>query len=367
VPKEETLGKIFRDPKSGWYIADYHDSSGTRRRHKVAQDAREARDMLALLEGKAVRDRCLDVKPLKQARFSEFAEEFLKYARTQMRAWKRYETSLGSLTPFFGNQLLTAIDAESIEKYKQRRVEKVEPSTVNRDLQCLRRMFNLAIVWRYATENPVKFVKFFRVKNCRVRYLTREEFNRLLERCPDALKSVVIVGVHTGMRQGELLALRWAETDLENGFASINDPKNGSPRKVPLNHTSRELLCRLHDASKAEKVFCDGGGDPYCSRTVQWQFRRAVKEAKIENFRFHDIRHTCASWLAMAGVPLLAIKEILGHKDIRMTLRYAHLAPDQRVDAVKLLDDFVAAPGKSLPSLPSKMGQKTANRVAAAF
>jgi integrase len=360
VPKEEALGKIFRDPKSGWYIADYHDSSGRRRRHQVAQDAREARDMLALLEGKAVRDRCLDVKPLKPARFSEFAEEFLKYARTQMRAWKRYETSLGSLTPFFGNQLLTAIDAESIEKYKQRRVDKVEPSTVNRDLQCLRRMFNLAIVWRYATENPVKFVKFFREKNSRVRYLTREEFNRLLERCPESLKPMVIVAAHTGMRQGELLALRWAETDLENGFASINDPKNGSPRKVPLNHTSRELLCRLHDVSKAEKVFCDGGGEPYCSRTLQWQFRRAVKEAKIENFRFHDIRHTCASWLAMAGVPLLAIKEILGHKDIRMTLRYSHLAPDQRVDAVKLLDDFVASPpkgGKSLPSIPSKMGQ----------
>jgi len=95
-----------------------------------------------------------------------------------------------------------------------------------------------------------------------------------------------------------------------------------------------------------------------------------VKEAKIENFRFHDIRHTCASWLAMAGVPILAIKEILGHKDIRMTLRYSHLAPDQRVDAVKLLDDFVASPpkgGRSLPSLPSKMGQKMDSRVAAVF
>jgi len=231
-------------------------------------------------------------------------------------------------------------------------------------------MFNLAIVWRYATENPVRFVKFFREKNCRVRYLTREEFLRLLEHCPESLKPVVIVAAHTGMRQGELLALRWAETDLENGFASINDPKNGSPRKVPLNHTSRELLCRLHDVAKAEKVFCDGGGQPYCSRTLQWQFRRAVKEAKIENFRFHDIRHTCASWLAMAGVPILAIKEILGHKDIRMTLRYSHLAPDQRVDAVKLLDDFVASPpkgGRSLPSLPSKMGQKMDSRVAAVF
>src|SRR5438093_475697 len=105
VPKEETLGRIYRDERTGWYIADY--------------------------------------------------------ARTQMRAWKRYETSLGSLKPFFGNQFMTAIDAESIERYKHASVGKVEPSTVNRDLQCLRRMFNLAIVWRYASENPMKFVKFF--------------------------------------------------------------------------------------------------------------------------------------------------------------------------------------------------------------
>jgi integrase len=318
--------------------------------------------MLALLEGKAVRDRCLDVRPLKQARFSEFAEQFLAYARTQMRAWKRYETSLGSLKPFFGNQFMTAIEPESIERYKQVRVDKVEPSTVNRDLQCLRRMFNLAIVWRYASENPVKFVKFFREKGGRVRYLTRDEFGRLLQHCPEALKPVITVAVHTGMRQGELLALRWADVDLENGFASVNDPKNATPRKVPLNHTARELLCRLKNVARNDKVFCEENGESYASRTVQWQSRRAMKDAKIENFRFHDLRHTCASWLAMAGVPLLAIKEILGHKDIRMTLRYAHLAPDQRVDAVKMLDDFISKPSKTVSKIPvetaSEMGRK---------
>jgi integrase len=77
-----------------------------------------------------------------------------------------------------------------------------------------------------------------------------------------------------------------------------------------------------------------------------------MKEAKIESFRFHDLRHTCASWLAMSSVPLLAIQQILGHKDIRMTLRYAHLSPDQRVDAVKLLDDFVSKLAKTISKTP---------------
>jgi integrase len=247
---------------------------------------------------------------------------------------------------------MTAIEPETIERYKQARVDKVEPSTVNRDLQCLRRMFNLAIVWRYATENPMRFVKFFREKASRVRYLTRDEFNQLLGHCPEALRPVIIVAVHTGMRQGELLALRWADVDLENGFASINDPKNGTPRKVPLNHTARELLIRLHEVAKRERVFCEANGEPYASRTVQWQFHRALEAAKIESFRFHDLRHTCASWLAMASVPLLAIQQILGHKDIRMTLRYAHLSPDQRVEAVKMLDDFVSKLAKPVSKIP---------------
>ncbi len=342
------MGRIYRDERTGWYIADYFDVTGQRKRHKVAQDAKVARDMLALLEGKAVRDRCLDVRPLKEARFGEFAEEFLKYARTQMRAWTRYQTSIGNLTPFFGNQFMTAIDAESIERYKQARVANVEPSTVNRDLQCLRRMFNLAIVWRYVSESPLRFVKFYREKSGRIRYLTRDEFGKLLEACPEALKPAVTVAVHTGMRQGELLALRWPDVDLENGFASVNDPKNGTPRKVPLNKTVRELLGRLRREARSEKVFCDGEGQPYASRTLQWQFHRAVKDAKIENFRFHDLRHTCASWLAMAGVPILTIKEVLGHKDIRMTLRYSHLSPDQRVDAVRILDDFVSKMAKAV-------------------
>lgn len=104
-----------------------------------------------------------------------------------------------------------------------------------------------------------------------MRYLTREEFARLLEACPEALRPALVLTVHTGIRQGELLALAWPEVDLENGFASVNDPRNASPRKVPLNPTSRELLIRLKRTAKSTKVLCDGEGRPYSSRTLQWQ------------------------------------------------------------------------------------------------
>lgn len=342
-PREVTLGHVHHDQHSGWWLADFVDSAGKRHREKVSRDEAEAREMLALLEGQAIRERYLDLRPLKRVRFGEYAEIFLDRAKNDVGSWKRYAASLGSLKPLFGNSNLTSIDAESIERFKQARVKDVAQATVNRDLQCLRRMFNLAIAWGYARENPVRLVKFFREKNACLRYLTREEFARLISLCPEPLRPVVTVAVNTGLRLGELLALLWRDVDLENGFVSVNDPKNATPRKVPINSTAHASLLGLRQFTKGLKVFTDSAGDPFKSRTVEWQFRRSLDQAGIQDFRFHDLRHTCASWLAMAGVPILTIKEILGHKDIRMTVRYAHLAPDQRVDAVKRLDAFVQA------------------------
>lgn len=335
------MGRTFLDSRTGWWIADWFDSAGERHRKKVSRNAAEAKEMLALLEGQSLRERYLDLKPLKKVRFGEYADVFLEHARANMRAWRRYLSSLQSLRLFFGNKVMTAIDTASIEKYKLARIRDVQAATVNRDLQCLRRMFNLAVAWGYLRESPFRFVKLFREKAGRLRYLTREEYGRLLPACPDHLRPIVEVAAHSGMRQGELLALRWADVDLENGFASVNDPKNATPRKVPLNETAQAVLAALRLQSKGQWVFCEADGRRYATRTLQRHFPAALAAAGITEFRFHDLRHTCASWMAMAGVPILTIKEVLGHKDIRMTLRYAHLTPDQRVDAVKRLDTFV--------------------------
>lgn len=331
------MGRIFRDETTGKYVADYFDSGGRRHRLQVSADPREARDMLALLEGQAVRERYLDVKPIQEVRFEEFAGQFLDHARRHMKAWRRYGTSLGSLTPFFGNQRLTAIDAQSIERFKQARMAKVTTSTVNRDLQCLRRLFNLAIVWRHAKENPVRGVKFFRERSGRIRYLTFDEYRRLLEVLPDEIQPLVKVAVNTGMRQGEILALTWEDVDFENGYASVNDPKNDTPRKAPLNPDALDALIKWRQGVQAGPVF------PVAARTLQWQFRRALQKAEIPNFRFHDLRHTCASWMTMAGEDLRVIMEVLGHKDIRMTMRYTHLSPKQGKAAVGRLQAFIRA------------------------
>ncbi len=300
-----------------------------------------ARETLTALEGEAIRNRLLEIRPLKRVRFGEFCERFMEYCRGQVKAWRRYDCSVKGLKAFFGNRFLTAIEPDLIERYREKRLKSVERSTINRDMQVLKRMFNLAIPWGYARENPVRWVKFFRESMGRLRYLTRSEFEKLYELSPEHLRPLLLVAVHTGMRQAEMLTLTWGQVDLENGFVSLVDTKNSAPRKVPLNQTTRKAFLELRLRSQGQNVFVDAGGQSLPSRTVQWQFKRTLKEARIENFRFHDLRHTCASWMAMANVPILTIKEVLGHKDVRMTLRYSHLAPNQQVDAVKRLDCFV--------------------------
>lgn len=341
------MGDLVFSDKAGWWIASYIDSGGRRRRHRVSRIEREAKKILSALEGQAVIDRRLGIRPLKRIRFGEFAEKFVAHAKKNVpRSWERYEDSAANLLAFFGNEVeLTAIEPEGIERFKARRVEKVKPPTVNRDLQALKRMFNLAVAWGYARENPVKLVKFFREPQGRVRYLTVEQYEKVVEACRPHLRPLVVMAVHTGLRQGDLLRLRWTDIDLDNGYASVERPKNDTPRHVALNDHALKALLPIKFKNPTW-VFTNEKGEKLSPRTAQWQFDQALEAAGIREFRFHDLRHTCATWLAMAGENQELIKEVLGHKDIRMTDRYTHFMPGRTKVAVKKLDRFLRAPRK---------------------
>ena len=131
-----------------------------------------------------------------------------------------------------------------------------------------------------------------------------------------------------------------AHVDLENGFLSINDPKENRPAMIPLNATASAAINRLYQETSSVMVFVGGDGQPLPMRTVEWQFKKALRKIKIVDFRFHDLRHTCASWMVMAGVPIRKVKDLLRHRDVRTTMRYAHLSPEDIADAVRILDEF---------------------------
>lgn len=192
------------------------------------------------------------------------------------------------------------------------------------------------------------WLPFFEIPSIykRLRFLSLEEAQGLISVCDDHLRPIVITALNTGMRKGEILKLRWDQIDLQHRFILLDKTKNGERREIPINNTVQSVFHELSRRIDVPYVFHDQKKlTPY--QNVKRSFTTALQRAKITDFHFHDLRHTFASQLVMAGIDLVAIKELLGHKDIKMTLRYAHLAPAHKRKAVNVLDSLLNLPSNA--------------------
>ena len=211
----------------------------------------------------------------------------------------------------------------------------------------LRRMFNLAIKkWKWVKENPVSRIELPQVNNERVRYLGEAEYQSLFralehDTIPSWLKPIVIIALNTGLRESNLLKLKWTSVNLFSRLITIEGErmKNRESIGLPLTQEAFETFRALQRGKRTDTalVFHDTGKEIYPVK-LQRGFRKACKKAGIENFRFHDLRHTFASYLRQRGVDLHTISKLLGHKDIRMTQRYAHLSVETLREAISVLD-----------------------------
>lgn len=315
-----------------WYV-DYY-CNGRRYREAVGPNRKVAERILekrlvAIAEG-----RFLDIKEKPTTTFDDIAALFLDYSRSNKLSFERDERCVKLLRERFGGMLLDEITPLDIEKYKSARRKLVGPATVNKELACFKTMFSKAVIWNLATENPVKRVSLFREPPGRVRYLSRDEIDRLLFEAADHLKPIIIVALFTGMRKSEILKLTWRDIDFDHRLIYVRNSKNGSAREIPM---AREVVAALETLPVTEhRVFTADGHRPVTS--IRTGFENAVKRAQLQDFSFHDLRHTFASHLVMNGVELLTVKELLGHKTLAMTLRYAHLSPAHKGRAVETLD-----------------------------
>jgi integrase len=290
---------------------------------------------------------------------------------------KTGDETVARLKTAFGAALdgltLDEITPFAIERWRtERRKGGVAAATVNRDLAALRGALTKAVEWGFLPAHPMSMVKASKVDTIgHVRYLTADEAARLLaalaardarrredretangwrrargyaerpsyDRYTDHLTPLVLAALHTGCRRGELFALRWADVDLPGARLTVRaeGAKSGLSRVVPLNTTAVDVFTawKPADATADGLVFPGADGDPMT--TIKTAFLKVLKNAKITGFRFHDLRHTFASRLVMAGVDLNTVRELLGHADLKMTLRYAHLQPEHKAAAVEKL------------------------------
>ena len=158
----------------------------------------------------------------------------------------------------------------------------------------------------------------------------------LLAAADASLRPVLVVALNTGMRRGELFKLRQEDVDFQNRFVRVVDSKNGESRGIRMNQTLLATHQKIPKRLDSPYVFAGKTGKPRVD--IKKRFATALRRVGIENLRFHDLRHTSASHLVMAGVDLATVRELLGHKSIDMTLRYAHPSPDHKRAAVQRLD-----------------------------
>lgn len=177
----------------------------------------------------------------------------------------------------------------------------------------------------------------------RDRFLDEDEREKLLQVCQESqcayLYPIVIIAISTGARRGEILNLRWRDVDLERGLARLVKTKNNEKRAIPLTHLALEIiqkLYRMENPSKTDFLFPRADGKKPVEITKHW--KKALIEAEIEDFRFHDLRHTAASYLAMNGATLAEIAEVLGHKTLQMVKRYAHLSDQHTASVVERMN-----------------------------
>jgi len=219
-------------------------------------------------------------------------------------------------------------------------------STAVRYLAVLSHALSVAMrEWNWVDDNPCRKVTKPKEPRGRVRFLDDAERNRLLESCRLSMSAllypIVVLALSTGMRKGEILNLRWPQVDLVRGHITLHDTKNGDRRGVPLASLARSLLQELHDnrGSDTDLVFPGRVVSKPLEVTKAWTTALAV--ATIENFRFHDLRHSAASYLVMDGASMAEVGDVLGHKCVQMTKRYAHLATGHTTHIVATMNERI--------------------------
>ena len=337
-------GITQRKGRKGWWVRVY--ANGRERWHRC-----DTKSQAKALYGRLKAD-------IREGTY--FPEKFAPRKDITLRAWitrylegtvnrnKQGEILYGRRwSLLIGRRLITQITVDDLRRIQARmrakmKVNKKEEqrlwadATINRHFAFLRHVLMLAVKDDKLTKNPVSSLKFFPEAN-RTRFLTSEELDRLKGVMNQDDWKLVAFAVETGLRRGEQFSLRWNQVDLENEVLTLPMPKGGKTRHVPLSEGAKTILRSFDSFLRSAWVF-PGLKDvthPMDSRAfLRRSFEPGLRRAGITGACWHSLRHTAASRRVMAGVDLVSVKEILGHRDIETTMRYAHLAPGHLREAV---------------------------------
>lgn len=336
-----------REDSDVWWVS-YTDTSGKRvRRTTGTTDRKEAQALEAKWKLETHQSRQWDKQPSRT--FDELMLAYLRETQGGKRSHDRDLNSTKRLKPFFTGRDLGTLKRPDVRVYiAKRKADGVQPGTINREIGLLSAAINYARrEWDWDIPNNVEGARL-REPEGRVRSLEVEEAQRLIECAEQSIQATYLadfirLALNTGCRRDEMLRLEWSRVDLKNNLFHLAgaNTKSGKRRSVPLNLEARQALLnrarfRAEHCPASPWVFAYRNGERVGS--VKRSFTTACENAGIVDFRIHDLRHTCASWLVSAGQSLTAVRDLLGHSTVKMTERYAHLSPENVRQAVSVLD-----------------------------
>ncbi|MFW5726491.1 MAG: tyrosine-type recombinase/integrase [bacterium] len=269
-------------------------------------------------------------------------ESYLPYIKTYKKSWETDESLLRNhILPRFGKMHMDEITREDIMGFHQDKLSSgAAPASANRLVVLMRYMFNLAIEWEIGgiKANPTKGVILAEENNARERYLSEAELLRLHKEVKESenklLEPIVLLLILTGARKREVLDARWEDIDFERKTLMFPVTKSGKPRTVPLSPNALEILKGLPKVN--EFIFpSPKTGKPFVSIFNSWN--QARKRAGLEDVRIHDLRHSFASFLVNGGRSIYEVGKLLGHTQIKTTMRYAHLSDQTLMEAVNVV------------------------------
>ena len=268
---------------------------------------------------------------------SEIVEDFKQYADNNYTRPKEAKLIIDNFYKLAGNKPAEKVTLVDFEKYRTNRLKQITASSVNREMDNIKRCFSLAKSNRKIRYNPCDELKKLRIKNPTKRFLTKGEEEKLLSVANPMMQAIIITAIHTGMRSSEIKNLKWSDVFINEGYLYALNTKNGRARKLIITPQMKEHLLNIPHIG--EYVFMNPiTKEQY--KEFKATFRRTVERAKIPHITFHELRHTTASRLNELGVDLSTIQEYLDHADARTTQQYIHKPKKNILDAVKRLADY---------------------------
>lgn len=367
--------KLRRRGRTKWALC-YVAPDGRRHQEMTEASTREAAKLLLRKRvDELVRQKALGLPMVTGITFLEFAKKYLahKLSALENSSYLRVKGSTeGFLVPRFGKMKLAEIRPRDIQEFvderaqatigKGKKARKIAPATVHRDLQTLKGIFSLAVDWDYVLANPARKIRFRKYEWRKQHILSLEEQKRLFESFQVSerrqyLAGIVTVALYTGMREDEILRLKWSDVDRSVGeitvrSTNLNPTKGKTTRGIPMTAKVQATLAKLYMQALAEAdgiasaiqdhfVFSNPRTRTrYVDTKLGW--KASLKDAAIVNFRFHDLRHSFATRAIQGGCDVTKLQKILGHKDVTTTMRYVQLAALDASSVMDAVDAFEA-------------------------